>query len=399
MSTRPRLHLTPAAGWVNDPYGVRHVGGRYHVFFQHVPDSVSWGAQCHWGHATSTDLLHWEEQPVALSPAADELGAWSGCLVDDRILYTSVCEPDIERGRVRSARPRSSDWQTWEPGPVLVGAPPDPEVVYFRDPFVLREGDTWRMLVGAGLADGTGCALGYASDDLTTWTYDGVVASRHTSRTDPWTGAIWECPQLLRLPEADVLVLSAAAPDAPGDVVAGVGALVEGRFEVGSWHQLTVGAPYAATVFRDREGRPGLVSWLRGIAGEGWAGALGLPLVLGLDGERPFLAPHPAVERMRAPWDAGAPAWEVEWREGDQLRLGAGTGEVTLHRSADAVTLADDAVGLTIPLHGDGHATGVRLVRDGPVLEVFAGGRVAATPVSAGPLPPQGDDWQGWALR
>ena len=35
---------------------------------------------------------------------------------------------------------------------VLQRSPDDPEVRYFRDPFVVRDGDTWRMVVGAGLA-------------------------------------------------------------------------------------------------------------------------------------------------------------------------------------------------------------------------------------------------------
>jgi beta-fructofuranosidase len=396
---RPRLHLTPRNGWLNDPLALTWLededGGRYHLFFQHVPDSVVWAARCTWGHATSHDLLHWSQHPVALEPAEDELGAWSGCLVEGRILYTSVTSGDVERGRVRVAGPAEDG--RWVPGEVLIEAPVDRDVGYFRDPFVLRDGDTWRMLVGAGLADGTGCALGYRSDDLTSWAYDGVVAARHTDETDPvWTGAIWECPQLLRLPECDVLVLSPADARGPGDVVAAVGTFTGGRFDVSSWQPLTAGAPYAASVFHDRDGRPGLVAWLRGVTGEGWAGAVSTPLLLGLSGGRLRLEPHPVLQDRRRPWDPAAMAWEIEWEgDGDLALLRPdGAPAARVRATVDRLELSAGEERVTVE-HDHGP---VRVLRDGPVLEVLAGGRLAALPLSASPLRPRGDGWRGWAL-
>ena len=77
---RPLFHLTAATGWLNDPNALVHRDGLYHVFFQHNPDRPVHGDIC-WGHVTSTDLLHWQEAPVALRPRPgliDAAGCWSG---------------------------------------------------------------------------------------------------------------------------------------------------------------------------------------------------------------------------------------------------------------------------------------------------------------------------------
>lgn len=81
---------------MNDPNGPLFYKGKYHLFFQNVEDSTTWTWGLSWGHATSTDLLHWRQQPPALKPEPgwhDADGCFSGCATIDTdgrpaILYT-----------------------------------------------------------------------------------------------------------------------------------------------------------------------------------------------------------------------------------------------------------------------------------------------------------------------
>ncbi|MGP1673704.1 MAG: hypothetical protein ACTS8Z_00640, partial [Candidatus Limnocylindrales bacterium] len=93
---RPRYHLTPPSGWMNDPNGPIFVDGRLHVFYQHNPDGPYWD-RVHWGHAVSDDLVRWEHWPIAIAPETDgpdSFGCWSGCVVDadgtPTMLYTGI---------------------------------------------------------------------------------------------------------------------------------------------------------------------------------------------------------------------------------------------------------------------------------------------------------------------
>jgi len=67
---RPLIHFSPNTGWMNDPNGLMYHEGVYHLFFQYNPWDTRW-QNMSWGHAVSSDLLHWEQKETALLPDED----------------------------------------------------------------------------------------------------------------------------------------------------------------------------------------------------------------------------------------------------------------------------------------------------------------------------------------
>ncbi len=97
---RPAFHLSVRTGWLNDPNGFCWYQGKYHLFYQYHPYSSQWGPM-HWGHAVSSDLLHWEYLPAALAPDEfyDRDGCFSGSAIelpDGRhlLMYTGVSKAE-----------------------------------------------------------------------------------------------------------------------------------------------------------------------------------------------------------------------------------------------------------------------------------------------------------------
>lgn len=394
---RPGYHLTAPDGWLNDPVGVTWHDGRYTLFHQYVPGGPAWTPACRWGVAESPDLVGWRHLGVALAPAAGEDGCWSGAaVVDERgvptILYTSVRRPDLGVGRVAVAT-GDPGWRrfTPEPVPVVTGPPPGVDAVQLRDPYVWRGPGGWRMVLGAGLRDGTAAALHYTSADLRDWRYAGVLAARHTDERQPtWTGSMWECPQLVAVGGAWALIVSVWHDDVLHGVAHALGTDDGTRFTAGAWRPLVHGdCAYATTTFPDRDGHLAAISWLRETdpqpEGRAWAGALSVPWRLARAGDRLRVTPHPDVDRLRVgAAERGGPGVLGPFPPGLDLTVAepavvaveaAGGLLLTVTVGARAVTLARPAhPDVTVPHHGGP----IRLLLDATIAEVFTGGEAAA---------------------
>jgi fructan beta-fructosidase len=65
---RGQFHFSSANGWLNDVNGAFFYRGQYHLFYQNNPHTTENANDIGWGHAVSTDLVHWVQQPVGLQP-------------------------------------------------------------------------------------------------------------------------------------------------------------------------------------------------------------------------------------------------------------------------------------------------------------------------------------------
>src|SRR5947209_12491947 len=128
---RPHYHFLPPANWMNDPNGLLQWKGQYHLFYQYNPYAPV-HAHIHWGHAASSDLVHWTDLPIALTPTpgrADADGCWSGCAIDHHgtltLLYSGLLYSGLHPQAVCLAT--SADelltWHYYPGNPVIEGPP------------------------------------------------------------------------------------------------------------------------------------------------------------------------------------------------------------------------------------------------------------------------------------
>jgi fructan beta-fructosidase len=202
---RPRFHFTPAKGWMNDPNGMIYLNSQYHLFFQHYQDGTVWGPM-HWGHATSSDLVKWKEQSIALYP--DSIGMiFSGSAVLDKnntsglgrggiaplvAIYTQHNMPGEKSGRndfqnqsIAYSLDEGKTWTKYAGNPVLK----TPNLKNFRDPKVIWHEPTQKWIMSLAVADHVEF---YSAPNLINWTKESEIGKNLFAH-----GGVWECPDLL----------------------------------------------------------------------------------------------------------------------------------------------------------------------------------------------------------
>jgi len=150
---RPRYHFLPPKNWMNDPNGLIHFKGEYHLFYQYNPFGPL-SADKHWGHAASKDLVHWKHLPIAFytDKPYDKDGVFTGCAVNDNgvptIIYTGV-RPQCQC--IATSEDMIS-WTKHPKNPVVPGPPDGIDPNDFRDPYVCGRatGGTWWSVPASG---------------------------------------------------------------------------------------------------------------------------------------------------------------------------------------------------------------------------------------------------------
>jgi len=197
---RPQLHFSSQRGWLNDPNGLVYYDGEYHLFYQHNPYGYLHG-NIHWGHAVSTDLVHWEQLPEALYPH-EHGDIYSGSSVIDYentsgfktgdtdvmvAFYTTTRlfgDHDASTQNIAYSNDRGRTWREYENNPIIGNRTEVLDSHNARDPKVFwhEASKKWVMAVFERIGHSI-----FTSDNLKNWKYESHVET------------FWECPELFEL--------------------------------------------------------------------------------------------------------------------------------------------------------------------------------------------------------
>lgn len=209
IEIKPKYHITPKVGFLNDPNGLVQFNGIYHAFYQWLEEVTPQGAKC-WRHCISKDLIHWEDMGIALKPDMwyDKNGCYSGnaviCNEKMYLFYTGNVRKENGDRETYQCLATSEDGVTFKKhGPVVYL--PEGYTSHFRDPKVWKdeEKNIWWMIVGAQTIEKKGNVALFSSKDLYNWSYIGKLLPD----TMNW-GYMCECPDMILLEEQYILIVS-----------------------------------------------------------------------------------------------------------------------------------------------------------------------------------------------
>lgn len=313
---QPTYHLRAPWGWMNDPNGFSWFDGRFHVYYQFNPYDTSWG-DIHWGHATSEDLIVFQNQGAAIAPDHDydSGGVFSGdVFVEDGKVYAVYTgNADLQR-QALAVSADGKHFVAYEDNPIMDAdfLPPEYVQTDFRDPSLFKRDGTYYALLGTRLKAGAGANSLFKAPSLTgPWSYVGLTQS--DSRAN-----VLECPDYLSDAGSDILICSPQNIGFSSDgsmfqnissVVYSLGRLntETGEFEknpdVPAFQEFDKGYDfYAGQMTEAPDGRILLIAWLNmwdrsfPSAEWGWAGSLALPRELTVSHGHIYQSPIHEIE-------------------------------------------------------------------------------------------------------
>lgn len=218
----PKYHFAAPEGWINTADVVLYYKGLYHVFFQYVPTladgrtAFGFGLNADvpnahqtivWGHAVSTDQIHWRDMPIAIYPDQpyDILSAKSGqyCFDENgtpKILYDGTGADWDKDMSLILAEPRDDLLVGWDKTLILdVNEQLVPEkLIDYVGTLWLEDGQYY--LTTGRETEGHGAAFLLRSPDLKQWEYVDTIFERGQ-------GSVWESPLLFRVDGKDIMLV------------------------------------------------------------------------------------------------------------------------------------------------------------------------------------------------
>jgi fructan beta-fructosidase len=282
---RGQFHFSSQGGWMNDINAPLYYRGTYHVFYQHNPHGLAW-ANMHWGHTTSTDLVHWKQQPIALEPGVHNATLFSGAGWVDTGNVTGLKSGDDDpillftntNGvSIAYSTDGAKTFKMYDGGKKVITtsyASRDPKVTW--DPVSRR----WVLVIYTD-NNGRGASF-YSSTNLLSWKPIGDLRAN-------W---FYEVPDLYQLPvDGKTDQKKWVLQDSSGNYV--IGGLNSSGMFVSDWTnpqrmelgvtKFNVGTWYASQVFNQLPtNRVVQMGWQPSNRGATWTGNASFPVELGL---------------------------------------------------------------------------------------------------------------------
>ena len=177
-----------------------------HIFYQYNPNGAFHGT-IHWGHASSADLVHWTDHPIALPPGpegADRDQCYSGAAFINKEGVPTFIYHGLPDGicLATSDDDMLINWEKHPANPIIPNPQAGDEFRIGGAPCAWVEGDTYYALTGNSGAAPPDVAYLYTSQDFAHWEYlhpfyEGGVFTE-------W-GEDCGCPDFFRLGDKHVL--------------------------------------------------------------------------------------------------------------------------------------------------------------------------------------------------
>ena len=171
---RPNYHYVNPEGRLNDPNGLCYWQGNWHLFYQAYPPE---DPRQHWGHAISSDLIHWEDLPYCIYPDPEDCCYSGATLVEDDRVIAMYHGTRAGNMIATSSDPLLLNWEKLTGQPVIP-MPDDPGSVPYNvfDPCIWQSNGRYYSLSAGQRGDGPGgknIATDYLfeSENLKNWKY------------------------------------------------------------------------------------------------------------------------------------------------------------------------------------------------------------------------------------
>ena len=326
---RPTYHFVTPEGscYPFDPNGALFWRGAYHLCYIFQDER----GHC-WGHASSTDLVHWRFHPPALVPAPDDpdRGIFSGNAFVGKEGQAVMLYHGVGVGNCIATCTEDDlvSWTKLATNPIVPNPKEgDPEFGAYRswDPHGWLEGDSYYAVFG-----GNPATL-FKADDLAHWAFVRPLLAHDMPGVDGDEDI--SCPDLFALGDKHVLLCISHKKGCRYYL----GRFEGERFHPESHHRMNWpgGTCFAPESLLDGKGRRIMWTWVLDrrprsrITQLGWSGTMSLPRVLSLDPAGTLRIEPPAelsclrlnhrrVENVKVTPEAEVPLPEVH---GDCLEL------------------------------------------------------------------------------